>query len=41
MAYIAEHPEIWEVIVTGGDPFILSAAAPARRDGAAGARSST
>ena len=24
MAYIAEHPEIWEVIVTGGDPLILS-----------------
>jgi lysine 2,3-aminomutase len=22
--YIAGHPEIWEVIVTGGDPFILS-----------------
>jgi lysine 2,3-aminomutase len=25
VAYIAEHPAIWEVIVTGGDPFILSA----------------
>ncbi|MET0275160.1 MAG: lysine-2,3-aminomutase-like protein, partial [Phenylobacterium sp.] len=24
MAYIADRPEIWEVIVTGGDPFILS-----------------
>jgi lysine 2,3-aminomutase len=24
MAYIAERPQIWEVIVTGGDPFILS-----------------
>jgi len=24
LAYIAAHPEIWEVIVTGGDPFILS-----------------
>ena len=24
MAYIAAHPEIWEVIVTGGDPFMLS-----------------
>jgi lysine 2,3-aminomutase len=24
MAYIATHPDIWEVIVTGGDPFILS-----------------
>src|SRR5207302_6050106 len=23
-AYIADHPEIWEVIVTGGDPFLLS-----------------
>ncbi len=23
-AYIAERPEIWEVIVTGGDPFVLS-----------------
>lgn len=23
-AYIADHPEIWEVIVTGGDPLILS-----------------
>src|SRR6266545_2487020 len=22
--YIAAHPEIWEVIVTGGDPFLLS-----------------
>jgi lysine 2,3-aminomutase len=22
--YVAEHPEIWEVIVTGGDPFLLS-----------------
>ena len=25
MDYIASHPEIWEVILTGGDPFILSA----------------
>ena len=24
MAYIARRPDIWEVIVTGGDPFILS-----------------
>jgi lysine 2,3-aminomutase len=23
-AYIAAHPQIWEVILTGGDPFILS-----------------
>ena len=26
LAYIAAHPEIWEVILTGGDPFILIAA---------------
>jgi lysine 2,3-aminomutase len=25
LAYIRQHPEIWEVIVTGGDPFMLSA----------------
>jgi lysine 2,3-aminomutase len=25
LAYIAAHPAIWEVIVTGGDPLILSA----------------
>jgi lysine 2,3-aminomutase len=25
MAYLASRPEIWEVIVTGGDPFMLSA----------------
>ncbi len=24
MAYIAERPQIWEVIVTGGDPLVLS-----------------
>lgn len=24
LGYIAEHPEIWEVILTGGDPLILS-----------------
>jgi len=24
LAYIASHPEIWEVILTGGDPFMLS-----------------
>lgn len=24
LAYIAERPEIWEVIITGGDPFLLS-----------------
>ncbi|MGD9618033.1 MAG: lysine-2,3-aminomutase-like protein [Alphaproteobacteria bacterium] len=23
-AYVEQHPEIWEVIVTGGDPFLLS-----------------
>jgi len=25
LAYIAAHPEIWEVILTGGDPFLISA----------------
>lgn len=25
LAYLAGHPEIWEVIMTGGDPLILSA----------------
>jgi lysine 2,3-aminomutase len=25
LEYIAAHPEIWEVILTGGDPFMLSA----------------
>lgn len=25
LAYIQAHPEIWEVILTGGDPFMLSA----------------
>ncbi len=25
VSYIAAHPEIWEVILTGGDPFILTA----------------
>lgn len=24
LAYIRAHPEIWEVILTGGDPFVLS-----------------
>lgn len=24
LAYIAAHPEIWELIMTGGDPFVLS-----------------
>ena len=24
LAYIADHPAIWEVVVTGGDPFALS-----------------
>jgi lysine 2,3-aminomutase len=24
IAYIADHPEIWEVILTGGDPLVLS-----------------
>src|ERR1044072_8753012 len=25
LGYVAEHPEIWEVILTGGDPLVLSA----------------
>ena len=25
LAYVRAHPEIWEVILTGGDPFVLSA----------------
>lgn len=25
LSYVADHPEIWEVILTGGDPFMLSA----------------
>lgn len=25
LAYLADHPEIWEVIMTGGDPLMLSA----------------
>jgi lysine 2,3-aminomutase len=25
IGYIAAHPEIWEVILTGGDPLVLSA----------------
>jgi lysine 2,3-aminomutase len=25
LAYIGDHPEIWEVILTGGDPLLLSA----------------
>jgi lysine 2,3-aminomutase len=25
LAYLQAHPEIWEVILTGGDPFVLSA----------------
>ncbi len=24
ISYIAEHPQIWEVVITGGDPLILS-----------------
>ncbi|WP_448192077.1 lysine-2,3-aminomutase-like protein [Azospirillum sp. sgz301742] len=24
LAYVREHPEVWEVVVTGGDPFLLS-----------------
>ena len=25
LSYIRQHPEVWEVILTGGDPFMLSA----------------
>lgn len=25
LAYVAAHPQIWEIIVTGGDPFAISA----------------
>ena len=25
LAYIAAHPEVWEVVLTGGDPLVLSA----------------
>ena len=32
LAYIAAHPEIWEVILTGGDPLVLSARRLARGD---------
>src|SRR5256885_169953 len=28
LRYIAAHPEIWEVILTGGDPLVLSARRP-------------
>src|SRR5205823_1570501 len=24
LGYVGEHPEIWEAIITGGDPFLLS-----------------
>ncbi|WP_448203730.1 lysine-2,3-aminomutase-like protein [Azospirillum sp. sgz302134] len=24
LAYVREHPEVWEVVITGGDPFLLS-----------------
>lgn len=24
LAYVREHPEVWEVVVTGGDPFLLT-----------------
>jgi lysine 2,3-aminomutase len=34
LAYIGSHPDIWEVILTGGDPFILGA----RRAGEVSAR---
>ena len=31
LAYIADHPELWEMILTGGDPLTL-VGAPARGD---------
>ena len=31
LAYIRSRPEIWEVILTGGDPFILKSAPHAPR----------
>jgi lysine 2,3-aminomutase len=37
LAYIESHPEIWEVVLTGGDPFILTP----RRIGEIGARLAT
>ena len=39
LAYIAAQPEIWEVIVTGGDPLMLSPRRLARRDAARSAPS--
>ncbi|MCK2052701.1 lysine-2,3-aminomutase-like protein [Methylobacterium sp. 37f] len=36
-AYIADRPEIWEVVVTGGDPFALSVRRLAHLAGALGA----
>ena len=24
LVYVREHPEVWEVVITGGDPFLLS-----------------
>ncbi len=41
LAYIRDHPEIWEVILTGGDPLILSARRLRARDGGAGCGSIT
>jgi lysine 2,3-aminomutase len=37
LGYIAGHPEIWEVIITGGDPFVLSPRRLAELMGALGA----
>ena len=39
LAYIAARPEIWEVILTGGDPFVLSPRRLARDRRARSARS--
>jgi len=37
LAYIRRHPEIWEVILSGGDPLVLPAKRLARSIGALGA----
>ena len=34
LGYIAEHPEIWEVILTGGDPLVMSSRRLSRIAGA-------
>ena len=41
LAYIAEHPEVWEVIVSGGDPLVASPRRIRGADGPALAGSTT